>query len=1103
MTARGGHAVAGVAALAAFAADCGDPIRAAANTPMLLHDAQSVWFVAEGALDVFCAERHEGRAAAAAKHLLRASAGRLVFGLPDLDGPLTVVAKGLAGTRLLRLDAAELGTPAAGGPGGTGPAGGGGAADGLEAEVARQARAWVSDIAGAVAADIEYRPRTTALITLDAAGARSVSPSSGTASAGQGGAPPSGAGRDRASPSSGAASAGQGAGAAAESLLVPVEDGSAGGDSRDRESLLAPVGDSIAAGDDTAVAGSSAGGDGAVRASVFSVEEGSVLGTRGSEVVWISASPDADAAALWYLGTEVLPQPAAGAARWMPLTPGCWVTVSGSGARGSPRSETELRVLAAPRIGSGELLGALADFHAMAFSAETLNRRLLLADEANAQTALATHRRLERERAEKLLGSLAGTPREATVPHSTALLDALRRIGRHSGIEFREPRLPLTAPPPSLEQVIEASGLRARRVRLAPEDQWWRTDSGAMLAYRRDSTEPVALLPALTGYRAVGADGRSARVGATAAGDYSSEAWTVYPKLADDRAATARDLIRLARCGMGADLTRFAVAGLVAALITQSPAIALGMLSEWALPFARGGALAQILVALAVLTVAATVLAVSGSMALLRLEARAGARLSAAAWDRLLALPPPFFRDTVAGELAVRMGTFQRLRDLLSGVVARVLASVVFLLPTLGLLLFYDAVLAAVAVLMTAVALAVTVGLGLAQIPHQRYWHTAVRTLWGRLFQFIGGITKIRASGAETAAFASWADAYRDKQVAEIRSSRIDEHLAAFGAAYPFVFAAVLCAVTVGRGDAVTVGDFVVALTASFILYAAVADLGRAVDAMAEAYTAYEQITPVLEAVPERDAAVSAAPTVLDGELVIDQASFRYRPDGPPVLDEVSLTARPGEFVAVVGGSGAGKSTLVRLMLGLEAPERGAVFFDGRDLRNLDRRAVRRQIGVVPQDSSLQPGSIAENIIGMAEDLTLDDAWKAARLAAVDRDIAEMPMQMMTMVADRAGIFSGGQIQRIRIASALAREPRIVILDEATSWLDSRSQAEVMNSIEGLGVTRIVIAHRLSTIRRADRIYVLDAGRLVQVGGYEELLEAPGPFRELVSRQLL
>lgn len=1028
-------------ALAGFAAEHGELVRAAANTPMLLHDPGSVWFVAQGALDVFCEEHHEGRVAAAAKHLLRAGEGRLVFGLPHLDGPLTVVAKGLADTRLLRLDASALGLVDRRDPAGNAE---------LEAEAARQAAAWVSDIARAVAADIEFHPRLSVLIDLKA-------PDTGDAA-------------------------------------LPAQDIA----NRDLNRRAAP--DEVSR-------------DPGVR--VLTVSEDSVLGVRQSELVWISAAAGGGAAALHYLGTEALPHPAAKAPRWVPLTPQSWVAVAKPSRSAEHPSQPAritstptgsedsagLRILAASQIGHGELLGALADFHRVVFGAEALNRKLLLADEVNAQTALSAHRRLARERAQTLLGSLEGGG--ITAPHGSVLMTALERIGRHSGIEFREPRLPVTAPPATLEQVIEASGLRARRVSLTPDDRWWRTDSGAMLAYRSDSKEPVALLPSLGGYRAVGADGATERVTASSAGAYSDSAWTIYPKLADDRGTTARDLLRLSRHGTVADLARFAVAGLVAALFTQAPAIALGMLADWALPFARGGALARILVALAVLSVAATVLTVFGGMTLLRLEARVGARLSAAAWDRLLALPLPFFRDTIAGELAVRMGTFQRLRDLVSGVVANVLASMIFLLPTLGVLFFYDPVLAAVAVLMSAVALAVIVGLGLAQIPHQRFWYTAVRTLSGRLLQFIGGITKIRASGAETAAFASWAGAYRDKQVAEIRSSRIDEHLAAFGAAYPFAFAAVLCAAAISRGDALAVGDFAVALTASLVLYAAVADLGRATDVLAEAFTAYEQITPVLEAVPERAAAVSVAPTVLEGELSAEQVSFRYHPDGPPVLEEVTIAAHAGEFIAIVGGSGAGKSTLVRLMLGLETPQRGAVFFDGRDLRNLDSRSVRRQIGVVPQNSSLQPGSLAENIIGMADDLTLDDAWRAARLAAVDGDIAEMPMQMMTTVADRSGVFSGGQIQRIRIASALVREPRVLILDEATSWLDARSQAEVMSSIEGLGATRIVIAHRLSTIRRADRIYVLDAGRVAQAGGYEELLDTPGQFRDLVSRQLL
>lgn len=1028
--------------LAEFAARLGTPTTAAANDSLRLDGESAAWFVAHGALDVFCFEHADGKVSAAAKHLLRATQGRLVFGTPRLDGPLTLVAKGTAGSRLLRLERDQL----------LEMDGDAGAAahtrstdDALlrgQAELARQADRWISDLTAAVVADIEYRPHVTALIDArDAAGVAA----------------------DLAGRLSGAGSQGSG------TTRVGTDSGPA---------VVVPEG---------------------------------VVSARRPDVLWASSPAAGTGPALVFLGTETLP--ADDGARTLPvaLTADSWATVvaglpSDDSGRRASEAVVRLQISTSARLArAGQLLDALDGFARLAMGAEALNRRLLLADEVNAQAAHAAHRRMARERARALLESVSRRPRrgrDETPAHGSALLAALERIGRHSGIEFTEPRRPATAPPLTAAEVIDASGLRARRVRLAPDDRWWRSDGGALLGFRRDSGEPVALLPGLRGYRAVGADGRAERVDSDSAGGWSETAWAVYPKLNDDRPVAARDLLRIGRRGAGADVARFAVAGLVTATLTQAPAIALASLTDWVLPFARADALVSILVTLSVLSIVAMVSALFGGAVLTRAGARSGARLSAAAWDRLLALPLPFFRDEIAGELAVRMATFRRLRDLVSGAVASVVASAVFLLPTLGVLYIYDAGLAAIASAMTLLALAVTVVLGLAQIPHQRRWHAALRTLSGRLFQFIGGIAKIRACGAEAAVFASWAESYRHKQLARVRSSRLDEHLAAFGAAFPFGFAAVLCVAAIGRGDGISAGDFAVVLAASLTLYAAVADLGRAIDTLAEAFTSYEQIAPVLAAVPERRGGAQT-PARLDGELLVDQVSFRYAPDGPLVLDEVTISARRGEFVAIVGASGSGKSTLVRVMLGLETPERGAVYFDGRDLRHLDPSQVRRQIGVVTQDSALAPGSLAENIIGMAEDLTLHDAWRAARLAAVDTDIAEMPMQMMTQVGDRASIFSGGQLQRIRIAAALVRNPRIVILDEATSWLDARSQAGVMGGIERLDATRIVIAHRLSTIRRAGRIYVLDAGRVVQVGGFDELLAADGPFREFARRQTL
>lgn len=262
--------------------------------------------------------------------------------------------------------------------------------------------------------------------------------------------------------------------------------------------------------------------------------------------------------------------------------------------------------------------------------------------------------------------------------------------------------------------------------------------------------------------------------------------------------------------------------------------------------------------------------------------------------------------------------------------------------------------------------------------------------------------------------------------------------------------------------------------------YAAVVELGASFQTLAAVMPAYEQVKPVLEEVPERHPSGSERVS-LGGELRFDHVSFRYQ-ENTPLIEDVSIHARPGEFIAIVGESGSGKSTLMRLALGLEELDSGSIYYDGRDLATLDRQGLRRQLEVVMQDGGLQPGNLLENIIGMGEYLAMDDAWKAARLADVERDIREMQMQMFTAVSEGSSSFSGGQVQRIRIAVALARNPRVIFLDEATSWLDAHSQAQVMRSIEGLAATRIVIAHRLSTIQHADRIYVMQSGQVVQEG---------------------
>ena len=219
-------------------------------------------------------------------------------------------------------------------------------------------------------------------------------------------------------------------------------------------------------------------------------------------------------------------------------------------------------------------------------------------------------------------------------------------------------------------------------------------------------------------------------------------------------------------------------------------------------------------------------------------------------------------------------------------------------------------------------------------------------------------------------------------------------------------------------------------------------------------------------------------------------------------LDDVSFEAKPGQFIALVGPSGSGKSTFLRLLLGFEHPDAGSIYLDGQELSGVDIRAVRQQIGVVLQNGRLMSGDIFSNIVASLP-LTLEDAWEAARMAGFDKDIQDMPMQMQTIINEGASTLSGGQRQRLMIARAIVNKPKILLFDEATSALDNETQSVVSRSLENLKATRIVIAHRLSTIKKADRIYVLVKGKIVQTGNYEELIKQEGPFAELVKRQIV
>jgi ATP-binding cassette subfamily C protein len=484
----------------------------------------------------------------------------------------------------------------------------------------------------------------------------------------------------------------------------------------------------------------------------------------------------------------------------------------------------------------------------------------------------------------------------------------------------------------------------------------------------------------------------------------------------------------------------------------------------------------------------------------MRLQTRLGNAAQAAVIDRLLHLPAPFFRDYEAGDLARRALAIDSILLMLGNTAESAVFSWLFGLFSLFYLFFIDLRLALLAALLVGLELTWTLALDYAVLLQERRSARISGDVASKVLQLLSGIAKLRAHGAERRAFSLWAGLYGRQRTILIRVRRIGIALATIDAGYSLVCSIALFAAVAWLLPDLATGQFMAFSSAFGQFLGATLGMTSALTSTLSVIPLYERARPILRATPEIGSTGQAAGK-LTGAIDISKVSFRYQPDGPLILDDVSISVRPGEFIALVGPSGSGKSTLCRLLLGFEHPQAGAIHFDGQDLAGMDMVAVRRQLGVVLQNGRLMAGDIFTNIVGSAP-LSIEDAWEAARMAGLDHDIEAMPMGMHTLIAEGAGTISGGQKQRLLIARAVVKKPRILLFDEATSALDNHTQAIVARSLAQLNATRIVVAHRLSTVVDADRIYFMEGGRIVEQGSYGELMKLGGRFAALAERQL-
>ena len=650
-----------------------------------------------------------------------------------------------------------------------------------------------------------------------------------------------------------------------------------------------------------------------------------------------------------------------------------------------------------------------------------------------------------------------------------------------------------------IDALTRPHGIMYREVKL---EKGWRKDAcGAMLGTFKEDGTAVALVPSkFQGYRFFDRKtGRMVQVDRNTEKLLDEDALVFYAPL-PLKSLNIWDLWKFARRSLTVgDVAFFILATVLTTLVGMLMPKLNQLIFSNIIVSRKLMALVAVTLFMICVTLSQVMLGTLKNILLSRVSVKLDVSIRAASFMRVLTLPATFFKKYSAGELSSRMQQMNALCNNFVGSLFSVGISSLFSLAYVGQITAFAPSLVAPALVMVSLTILVSILSTLLQTRITRQQLELSSKESGMSYAMLTGIQKIKLAGAEKRMFARWGKLYAKSSEKRFNpptflkiNSVISLAITLFGSLLIYYSAV---------KNQVSVADYYAFNSAYGMLSGAFMSLAGITLQLASLKPILEMVKPIMETVPE----VSEGKEVinrLSGGIELNQVSFRYTADTPYIIDDLNLKIRPGQYVAIVGKTGCGKSTLVRLLLGFEKPEKGAIYYDGKDMNMIDLKSLRRRIGVVMQDGKLFTGDIFSNITVNAPWLTLDEAWDAAEKAGMADDIRRMPMGMNTMIMEGGGV-SGGQKQRLMIARAIAPKPRLLIFDEATSALDNVTQKTVSESLDALKCTRIVIAHRLSTIRHCDRILVLDHGKIIEDGNYEQLIAKNGFFAELVARQRL
>lgn len=683
-----------------------------------------------------------------------------------------------------------------------------------------------------------------------------------------------------------------------------------------------------------------------------------------------------------------------------------------------------------------------------------------------------------------------------------ALFSAIRHVGKAMGIQILIPThlTEKSSAAELIEAISEASQCRVRSQTLSID--WWHQDCGPLLGFRQSDGSPVAFIQKKEKYWVFDpTDDTFVAINNNNAENYSNLVYRLYKSLPDEP-LNWRHLFKFAFPFLKKDFQKILSLEFYAGVLALLIPIVTGIVFETLIPNADIQHLKQIIILLAITTIVSTGFGLSQALYILRFRLRSDVAMQSAVWDRVLRLPLKFFHQFLAGDLAIRVSGVDEIQQFVTSSMFTTILGGFFSILSLGLMFYYDVWLSLAAILLAIIAVLISLGFNLIQVRYQRPMVAMFGKMTGAMYQLLSSINKLRVANRENEAFGVWAKIFSVKNKLFFSAQL---NIIAFGIFYPFfsiLSTIVIYSLVVARGKELSFGHFIAFNAAFGQFFGSLLSMASVINQLIMIVPYYERIKPILEAVPELEN-LGVDPGVLTGRVRIQNLSFRYSAETPFVLEHISIDIQPGSFIALVGPSGSGKSTLFRLLLSFEELAKETIFYDERDLIALNKRALRKQIGVVTQNTMLLSGSIYESITGLSPELSMVDAIEAAREMCILDEIKAMPMGMHTWIAEGSKNISVGQRQRILLAHAIARKPRILFLDEATSALDNKTQSLIHNNLKKYNITRLVAAHRLSMVKEADCIYVLEHGRIVQSGHYQQLLETPGLFATLAQRQLL